>query len=156
MDHREGWMPKNWCFWTVVLEKTLESPLDSKEIKPVHPKGNQSWIFTGRTNAKAETPITWPLDVKNRLIGKDSDAGRDWGQEKGTTEDKLAGWYYWFNGCESEWTSGVGDGQGGLACCDSWGRKGLDMTERLNWAELRMDPLEVKKKYIFHLYQEAL
>ena len=137
LDCEESWVPKNWCFWTVVLEKTLESPLDCKEIKPAHPKGDQSWVFTGRTDAKAETPILWPLHAKSWLIGKDSDAGRDWGQEeKGTTEDEMAGWYHQLDGREFEWTLGVGDGQGGLACCNSWGHKESDTTERLNWAEL--------------------
>ena len=103
LDHKESWPPKDWCFWTVVLEKTLESPLDSEEIQPVHPKGNQSWIFIGRTDVEAETPILWPPDVKNWLTGKDP-----------------------------EYTPGVGDGQGSLACCSPWGHKELDMTERLN------------------------
>ena len=136
LDCEEGWAPKNWCFWTVVLEKTLESPLDFKEVQPVHPKGNQSWVFIGRTDAKSETPVLWPPYVKSWLIGKDSDAGRDWGQEeKGTTEDEMAWWHHWLDGREFEWTPGVGDGQGGLACCDSWGRKESDMTEWLNWTE---------------------
>jgi len=121
----------------VVLEKTLESPLDCKEIQPVHPKWDQSWVFFGRTNAKTETPIRWPPHAKSWLIGKDSDAGRDWGQEeKGTTEDEMAGWHHWLDGRESQRTPGVGDGQGGLACCDSWGRKELDTTERLIWSDL--------------------
>ena len=112
-------------------------PLDCKKIQPVHPKGDQSWVFTGRTNAKAETPILWPPDAKSWLIGKDTDAQKDWGQEeKGTTEDETAGWHHWLDGRESEWTPGVGDGQGGLACCDSWGRKESDTAERLNWTEL--------------------
>ena len=131
-----------WCFWTVVLEKTLESPLDCKDIKPVHPKGDQSWVLIGRTDTEAETPILWPPHAKSWLTVKDSDAGRDWGQEeKGTTEDETAGWHHWLNGCESEWTPGVGDGQGGLACCSSWGRKELDTTEWLNWnwTKLRVD-----------------
>ena len=135
---RGSWAPKNWCFWTAVLEKTLESPLDCKEIQPVHSKGDQPWVFFGRNDAKAETPILWPPHVKSWLIGKDSEAGRDWGQEeKGTTEDEMAEWHHWLDGHEFEWTSGVGDGQGGLACCDSWGRKESDMTERLNGTELR-------------------
>ena len=137
LDCEEGWAPKNWCFWTVVLEKTLESPLDCKEIQPVYPKEEQSWVFIGRTDAKAETPIFWPPYVKSWLIGKDPDAGRDWGQEeKGMTEDEMAGWHDWLDGHEFEWTLGVGDGQGGLACCHSWGRKESDTTERLNWTEL--------------------
>ena len=141
LDYKESWVLKNWCFWSVVLEKTLESPLDCKEIQPVHPKGGKSWVFIGRTDAKAETPIFWPPDEQSWLIGKDSDAGRYWGQEeKGTTEDELAGWHHWLDGCESEWTPGVGDGQGGLVYCDSWGHKESDTTERLNWTELRRDP----------------
>ena len=112
------------AFETVVLEKTLESPLDCKEIQPVHPKGDQSWVFIGTTDVEAETPILWPPHAKGWLIGKDSDVGRDWGQEeKGMTEDEMAGWHHRLDGRESEWTPGVGDGQGGLACCDSWGRK---------------------------------
>ena len=123
--------------WTVVLEKTLESPLDYKEIQPVHSEGDQSWDFFGRNDAKAETPVLWLPHVKSWLIGKDPDAGRDWGQEeKGTAEDEMAGWHHWLNGRESEWTPGVGDGQGGLVCCDSWGRKESDTTEWLNWTEL--------------------
>jgi len=131
-------VPKNWCFWTVVLEKTLENPLDCKEIQPVHSKGDESWVFFGRTNAKAETPILWLPHVKSWLIGKDSDAGTDWGQEeKGTTEDEMAGWHHRLDGHEFGWTPGVGNGQGGLTCCNSWGRKELDMTEWLNWTELK-------------------
>ena len=115
LDYKESWALKNWYFWTVVLEKTLESPLDCKEIQPVHPKGNQSWIFIGKTDAKAETPILWPPDVNNWLIGKDPDAGKDWRQEeKGTTEDEMVGWHHWLNGHEFEQAPGVGDGQGGL------------------------------------------
>ena len=129
--------PKNWCFWTVVLEKTLESPLDCKEIQPVHAKGDHSWVFFGRRDAKAETPVLWPPDAKSWLIRKGSDAGRDWGQErKGTTENEMAGWHHRLDGSKFEWTPGVGDGQGGLACCDSWGRKESDTTEPLNWTEL--------------------
>ena len=137
LDCEEGWVPKNWCFWTAVLEKTLESPLNCKEIQPVHSEGDQPSVFFGRNDAKAETPVFWPPHVKSWLIGKDSDTGRDWGQEaKGTTEDEMAGWHHWLDGCESEWTPWVGDGQGALACCDSWGRKEMDVTERLNWTEL--------------------
>ena len=136
LDCEESWALKNWCFWTVVLEKTLKSLLDCKEIQPVHPKGDQSWVFIGRTDAEAETPILWPPHAKNWLIGKDPDAGRDWGQEdKGTTEDEIAGWHHRLDGCEFEWIPGHGDGQGGLACCDSWGCKESDTTERLNWTE---------------------
>ena len=119
--------------WTVVLEKTLESPLDCKEIKPVNPKGNQSWLFTGMTDAEAEAPILWPPDAKSRLVRKDSDAGKEWRQEKkGTTEDKMVGWHYWLNGHEFEQASGDGEGQGSLACCSPWGHKESDMTDRLN------------------------
>ena len=101
LDYKESWAPKNWCFWTVVLEKTFESPLDCKEIKPVHPKGDQSWVFIGRTNVEAETPILWPPDVKNWLIWKYPDAGNDWRQEeKGMTEDEMVGWHHWLNGHE--------------------------------------------------------
>ena len=134
LDCEESWAPKNWCFWTVELEKTLESPLDCKEIQPVHPKGNQSWIFIGRTDAEAETPVLWPPHAKSWLIGKDPYAGENWRQEeKGTTEDEIVGWHHWRNGHESWWTLGDGDGQGGLACFDSWGCKESDMTEQLNW-----------------------
>ena len=105
LDYKESWAPKHWCFWTVVLEKTLESPLDCKEIQPVHPKEHQSWVFIGRTDVEAETPIFWPPHVKSWLIGKDSDAGRDWGQEeKGMTKDEMAGWHHWLSGHEFEWT----------------------------------------------------
>ena len=121
----------------MVLVKTLESPLDCKEIQPVHPKGDQSWVFFGRTDAKAETLILWPPHVKSWLIGKDSDAGRDWGQEKkGMTEDEMAGWHHRLDRHEFEWTPGIGDGQGGLACSNSWGRKESDMAEWLNWTGL--------------------
>ena len=121
-----------------MLEKTLESPLDCKEIQLVHSKGDQSWVFFGRTDAKAETPVLWPPHVKSWLIGKDSESGRDWGQEeKGTTEDEMAGWHHWLDGRESEWSPGGGDGQGDLAFCNSWGRKESDTTEQLNWTELK-------------------
>ena len=116
-----------------------KSPLDCKEIKPVHSEGDQPWDFFGRNDAKAETPVLWPPHAKGWLIGKDFDAGRHWGQEeKGTAEDEMAGWHRWLNGHESEWPPGVGDGQGGLACCDSWGHKESDMTERLNWTGIRI------------------
>ena len=137
LDHKESWAPRNWCFWTVMLEKTRESPLDCKEIQPVHPKGDQSWVFIGRTDVEAETPILWPPDGKSWLIWKDPDAGKDWGQEeKGPTEDEMVGWYHRLDGLGFGWTPGVGDGQGGLACCSPWGHKESDMTERLNWTEL--------------------
>ena len=129
----ESWAPKNWCFWTVMLEKTLESPLDCNEIQPVHPKGDQSWVFIGRTDAEAEIPIFGPPHAKSWLIGKDSDAGRDWGQEeKRTTEDEMAGRHHWLDAHEFGWTPGVGDGQGSLVCCDSWSCKESDTTEQLN------------------------
>ena len=122
LDYKESWAPKNWCFWTVVLEKTLESPLDCKEIKPVHPKGDQSWVFIGMTDGEA--PKLWPPDAKKCLIVKDPVTGKDWRQEeKGMTEDEMAGWHHRLDGHEFEETLGVGDGQGGLACCSPWGRK---------------------------------
>ena len=139
LDHKESWSPKNWCFCTVVLEKTLESLLDCKEIKPVRPKGDQSWIFIGRTDAEAETPIPWSPDVKNPLIGKDPDAGKDWRwEEKGTTEDEMVGWHHRLNGHGFGWTPGVGDRQRGLACCSPWGCKESDMTggTELNWTDM--------------------
>ena len=190
LDYKESWAPKNWCFWTMVLEKTLESPLDSKEIQPVHPKGNQSWVFTGRTDAETVTPVLWlpdtknwcfqivlgktpesPLDckeikpvnpignqpwifigrtdaraeapipwspnVKIWLIGKDPDAGEDWRQEeKGMTEDEMVWWHHQLGGHEFEQASGVGDGQGSLACCSPWDHKELYTTEKLKWTEL--------------------
>ena len=113
LDCEESWVPKNWCFWTVVLEKTLESPLDCKEIQLVHSKGDQSWVFVGRTVAEAETPILWPPHAKSWLIGKNSDPGRDWGQEeKGTTKDEMVGWHHWLDGHEFGWTLGVSDETG--------------------------------------------
>ena len=121
-----------WCW-----RRLLRVPWTARRSISVHSEGDQPWDFFGRNNAKAETPVLWPPHVKSWLIGKDSDAGRDWGQEeKGTTEDEMAGWHYWLDGCEFEWTLGVGDGQGSLACCDSWGCKESDTTERLNWTEL--------------------
>ena len=137
LDYKENWVQKNWCFWTVVLENMLESPLDCKEIQLVHPKGDHSWVFTGRTDVEAETLILWPPDAKSWLIWKDPDAGKDWGQEeKGTAEDEMVGWHHQLNGREFERTPGVGDGQGDLACCSSWGCKESDMTEWLKWTEL--------------------
>ena len=121
LDHKEGWVPKNWCFQTVVLEKTLESLLDSKEIKPANPKGNQPWIFIARNDAEAL--ILWPPDVKSQLIGKDPDAGNDREQEKRVAEDEIVGWHHWLNGHELELTPGDGEGQGSLACCSPQGRK---------------------------------
>ena len=139
LDCEEGWALKNWCFWSVVLEKTLESPLACKEIQPVHSEGHQPWDFFGRNDAKAEAPVLLPPHVKSWLFGKDYDARRDWGQEKGTTEDEMAGWHHPLDGREFEWTPGVGDGQGGLVCCNSWGCKESDTTEQLNWLTDRLD-----------------
>ena len=135
LDYKESWAPKNWCFWTLVLEKTFENPLDCKDIQPVHPKGDQSWVFIGRTDVEAETPILWPPDAKNWLTGKDPYAGKDWRwEEKGTTENEMDGWHHWLSGHGFELTLGVGDGQGSLACCSSWGRRvGHDWATELNW-----------------------
>ena len=165
LDCEEGWVLKNWCFWTVVLEKTLESPLDCEEILPVHSEGDQPWDFFGRIDAKAETPVLWVPHAKSWLIGKDSDAGRDWGQkEKGTTEDEMPGWHHWLDGRESEWTPGVGDGQGALACCYSGGCKESDTTERLNWTEvMSVGPLSYRTAVLLsrgkdsevHVYPET-
>ena len=133
LDYKEGRVPKNWCLWIVVLEKTLESPLDCKEIQPVHLEGDQSWVFIGRTDVEAETLIFWPL-MRSWFIGKDTDAGKDWGkEEKGTTEDETVGWHHRLDGHGFGWTLAVGDGQGGLVCCGSWNCKESDMTEQLNW-----------------------
>ena len=145
---KESWAPKNWCFWTVVL-KTLGSPLDCKEIQPVHPKGDQAWVFIGRTDVEAETPILWPPDAKSWLIGKDLDAGKNWGQkEKGTREDEMVGWHHRLNGHGFEQTPGVGNGQGGLVRCGSWGRKESDMTQQLNWTDGLLLILQHKKGYL--------
>ena len=131
LGHKEGWVLKNWSFWTVVLEKTLESPLDCKVTKPVNPKGNQCWIFIGGTDAEA--PKLWPPDEKRQLIGKNPDARKDWMQEeKGMTEDKMVGWHHQFNGHEFEQALGLSEGQGRLACCSLWGYKKLDTTKWLN------------------------
>ena len=131
----EGWTTKKCCFWTMVLEKTLESPLDCKEIQPVHPKENQSWIFIGRTDVEPEAQKFWLPDSKDRLIGKDSDAGKDWRQEKGMTVDEMIGWHLWLDGHEFEQPLGVGDGQGSLVCYSPWGCKELGTTEWLNWTD---------------------
>ena len=138
VDCEESWELKNWCFWTVVLEKTPDSPLDCKKIQPVHSRGDQPWVFIGRNDAKAETPVLWPPHAKSWLIGKDPDAGRYWGQEeKGTTEDEMAGWHHLFDGHEFEWIPGVGDGQEGLASCNSWSRRVVhDWLTELNWEQL--------------------
>ena len=133
LDYKEGWTLKNGCFGTVVLEKTLESPLDDKEIKPVNPKGNQPWICTGRTDTEAEAPILWLPDPKRWLIGKDPDSGKDWGQEeKGATEDEMVGWHHWLNGHEFEETPGPSEGQARLVCYSPWSHKVSDTTEQLN------------------------
>ena len=137
LDHKEGWDLKNWCFWTVVLEKSLENPLGCKEIQPVQPKGDQSLVFIGRNDVEAETPKLWPPDAKNWLIWKDPDAGKDWGQEKWITENKIVGWHHRLDGHEFGWTPGVGDGWGGLACCGSCGRRvGHSWATELNGIEM--------------------
>ena len=136
LDYKENWVQMNWCFWIVVLEQTLESSLDSKEIQRIHSE-DQPWDFFGRNDAKAETPVLWQPHEKSWLIAKDSDGGKDWGQEeKGTTVDEIAEWHHQLDGHEFEWTLGVANGQGGLVCCDSRDRKESDTTERLNWTEL--------------------
>ena len=136
LDRKECWAPKNGCFWTVVFKKTLESPWDCQEIQPVHPKGNQSWIFIGRTDAEAENPTFWPPDAKNWLIWKDSDARKDWRQEeKGMTEDEMVGWHHWLNGHKFEQAPGDDKRQGSLVCCSPWGHKESDMIVQLNWTE---------------------
>ena len=135
LDHKESWAPRNWCFWTMVLEKTLESPLDSRNIKLVNPKGNQPWIFIARSDAEAETPGLWPPDGKNWLIGKDPDAGKDWRQkEKGMTGDKMVWWHHWLNVHEfNKQVLGVGDGQGSLVCCSPWVTR--SQTRMSDWTE---------------------
>ena len=141
LDYKESWAPKDWCFWTVVLERTLESPLECKEIKPVNLKGNQSWMFIGWTDSEAETPILWPPD-ENWLILKDLDAGKDWRwEEKGMTQDEMVGWHHWLNGHEFEQALGFGDRQESLACCSPWDHKELDTTEWLNWTILFIEIL---------------
>ena len=132
--YKESWAQKNWCFCTVMLEKTLQSLLDCKEVQPVSTKGNQSWIFIGKTDAEAETSIVWPPDVKSWFLRKNPNAAKDWGQkDKGMTEDEMAGWHQWLDGHEFEQAPGVSDGQGSLACCSTWGCKESVMTEWLNW-----------------------
>ena len=151
LDYKESWVPKNWCFLTLVLEKTLKSPLDCKEIQPVHPKGNQSWIFIGRTDAEAETPILWLTDAKSWLIWKDRDTGKDRSQEeKGITEGEMVGWYHQLNGHEFEQALGDGDGQGGLVCCSPWGHKVLDdwETKQQKYAQ-QWRPSTTKNKLLF-------
>ena len=152
LDYKESWAPKKRCFWTLVLEKTFGSSLDSKEIQPVHPKGDQSWVFIVRTDVEAETPVLWPPYAKSWLIWKDTDAGKDWGQEeKGTTEDEMVGWHHQLNGHGCGWTLGVGDEQGDLACCGSWGSKESDTTEWLNWTELSTQQNNNKLFFSFSL-----
>ena len=154
LDYRKSWALKNWCFWTVMLEKTLESPLDCKEIQPVNPKRNQSWIFIRRTHAEAEAPILWPRDV-NWLIWKEPDAGEDWRQEeKGTTEDEMVGWHYRLDGHELEQAPGVGDGQVSLVCCSPWGCKESDKPERLNWTEPNENKQSFSPLLVSIIYQK--
>ena len=159
LDYKDSWELKNWCFWTVVLEKTLERPLDCKEIQPVHPKGNQFWIFIERNDVEAETPILWPPDAKNWLIWKDPDAGKDWGwEEKGMTEDEMVGWHYWLNRHEFGYALGVHDRQGCLACCSPWGSKESDMTEQLNWTDVRLSSMcswEIQVNFLIGLTYET-
>ena len=149
LDLKESWAPKNWCFWIVVLEKTLESPLDSKEFQPVHPKENQSWIFIGGTDAEAETPRLWPRDAKKWDIWKHLDAEKDWRQEeKGMTEDEMVGWHHLLNGHEFEQALGVGDGQGSLECWGPWGHKEMDTAERLNWTKSTLNLIGVMEWFL--------
>ena len=160
LDHKEGWAPKNWCFWTVVMEKTLEIPLNCKEIKPVNLKGNQPWIFIGRRDPEGEVPILWPPEVKSQLIRKDPDAGKDQRQEeKGTTKDEMIGWLYLLNGHEFEETPRYAEGQGSLACCSPWVRKDSDMTEQHSkltkekWCNSSLESMSTKcsRKLVLHL-----
>ena len=159
LDYKESWAPKNLSLQTMMLEKTLESPLNCKEIQPVHSKGDQSWIFIARTDAEAETPILCPPDVKKWLIEKHSDSGKDWRQKKETIEDEMVGWHHQLDGHEFEQGPGVGDGQGSLACCSPWGGKEWDMTEWLNWTELHniivfnLHSSSIKKLILFLFYR---
>ena len=153
LDHKESCALKNWCFWIVVLEMSFESPLDCKEIQPVHPKGDQSWVFIGRTDTEAETPILWPSDVKNWLIWKDPEAGKDWRQEsKGTTEDEMVVWHHWLYGHEFEQAPGVDDGQRSLACCIPCDDEKSDVTEQLNQTELILMECKGSLLLVFHIY----
>ena len=146
LHYKESWAQKNWCFWTVVLEKTLESPLDCKEIQPVHSERDQSWIFIGRTDAEAEAPILWSPDGKNWLSGKDPDAGKGWRQEeKGMIEDEMVRWHHWLDRYESEQAPGVDDRQRSLVCCSPWGRKESDTTEWLKWTGASLTFLEFQR-----------
>ena len=156
LDHKESWVPKNWCFWIVVLEKTLESPLECKEIQPINPKGNQSWLFIERTDAEAEAPIVWPPVARGWLIRKDPDAGKDWRQkEKGITKDEMVGWHHRLEGHEFEQAPRVGDGWGSLACCSPWGHKESDMTEQMNWTEVRNSHRLGKNTYSYVSNKQA-
>ena len=160
LDHKESWARKNWCFWTVVLEKTLESPLDCKEIQPVHPKGNQSWIFIGKTDAEAETeaPILWPSDTKTWLIGKDPDSGKDWKQEEnGVIEEQTVGWHHWLSGHEFEQAPEVDEGQRSLVCYSPWGcrvRHNL-VTETHQQQQNENQISQVKEFSTFYVWQDA-
>ena len=144
LNYKESWALKKWCFWTVVLEKTLERSLDCKEIQLVHPKGDQFWVFICRTDVEAETPRLWPPDEKSWLIWKDPAAGKDWGQEKGMTENEMVGWHHQLDGHGFGWTPRVSDGQGGLVCCSPWDCKESDMTEQLNWTETSLYNLSIQ------------
>ena len=157
LDYKESGPPKNWCFWTVVLEKTFESPLDCKRSnQSILKEIDQSWVFIGMTDAEAETPILWPPHAKSWLIWKDPDSGKNWGQEeKGTTEDEVIGWHHRLDGHGFGWTLEIGDGQGGLVCCGSWGHRESDTTERLNWTELKALLGILKKKKVFSISQET-
>ena len=142
LGHKEGWVLQNWCFWTVLLEKTLESSLDTKEIQPVNPKGNQPWIFIGRTDAEAEALVLWPPDIKSSLTGKDPDSGKNWRQEKGATEEEMVGWHHRLNGYECEQTPGDSEGQESLASCSPWGSKESDTTKQLTFKYLFFSNLQ--------------
>ena len=146
LDCEESWAPKNWCFWTVVLEKTLESPLDCKQIQAVHPKRDQSWVLERlmlKLTLQYFGHFMWRVDSLEKTLMLGGIGGQ---KERGTTEDEIAGWHHWLDGRESEWTPGVDDGQGGLVCCDSWGCKESDTTERLNWTELNWSKVLAKVK----------
>ena len=158
LDHRKSWALKNRCFWTVLLKKTLKSPLESKEIKPVNPKGNQSWIIIGRTDVKTETLILWPSDAKNWLIGKDPDAGKDWRQEEtGMTKNEMVGWHHRLNRHEFEQATGDSDGQGSLTCCRLWGHKVRhDWVTELNWLNrIKIKPMCSWSQGWSHLMERA-
>ena len=153
LDYKESWVLKNWCCWTVGLEKTPESLLVCKEIKPVNPKGSLFSICIGRTDAAAEAPLFWPPEEKNWLIGKDPDAVKDWMLEKGMTEDEIVGWHHWLDWHEFEQALGVGYGQGSLVCCSPWGRKELAMIEWLNWLKPVLDETTVNEYGLNNLFK---